>query len=316
MTALHDKYRPGSWEEMFGQTAAVKQLERICARQSSQTFLLNGPSGTGKTTLARIAAKSLGCEPSAIIEQDGATLTGIDDMRMLKQTIAYRPIASEGVGRAVILDECHRVSANAWDSLLKITEEPPPHLYWFFCTTNPDKIPNTLRTRCTPINLKAVDDNTLADLFDAVCGEEGIQIDGSIRQIIVGQAKGSPRQLLVNLDTCRDAGSRAEALELLQAAGSDENDPGIKLCRLLVRGGATWRQIVPILAELKEASAAPESTRILICNYFAACASKAKSDKEAVFFLDIINNFAQPYGYGDGSAQLLRSIGFCVFPPN
>lgn len=309
MPALHETYRPDDWSAMFGQSAAVAAMEKIVKRRSSQAFLLHGPSGCGKTSLARIAARKLGCDKAGVTEIDGATFTGVDDMRKVREAIQYLPLG-DNKSRAVILDEIHRVSGNAWDSLLKSVEEPPANMFWFFCTTNPDKVPTTIKTRCTSIKLGLLSKDQLTDLIESVCESEDIDLDNGIRQVIVANSNGSARQALVNLELCRDARGRQEALSLLNSAES--NDVTIQLCRILAKGGVSWiGDIAPLLEKLKEEN--PEGIRIIVCNYMAAAAAKAKSDRDAVFFLNIIESFATPYSQGDGRAQLLRSIGQCVF---
>jgi DNA polymerase-3 subunit gamma/tau len=301
---LHNFYRPRTWAEVIGQDAAVKSLSGLVKRREAQTFLLSGPAGTGKTTLARISAKTLDCDPQNIIEIDAATNTGIDAMREIKNVLHYRPFGNR-TGRAIIVDECHRLSAQAWDSVLKDTEEPPPHVSWFFCTTNAAKVPATIKTRCAHIQLKAVSDKDLGRIYDDVCKEENIDLPGDIGDLIIREAKGSPRQMLQNLALCRDITNRKEAAEALKTAV--ESDPVIELCRFLAGGGkGAWTKVMAIVDKLPDE---PEGVRIVVMNYFGSAIIKAKNDREAATFLNVLDCFAQSYNSAEGKAPLLLSIG-------
>jgi DNA polymerase-3 subunit gamma/tau len=114
---LHTKYRPTKFSDVIGQDHFIKQLGDITSDRTSQAYLFHGPAGCGKTTLARICARKLGCKPSDIIEHDGATKNGVEEMRNLQTAVRYKPIGGGSV-RAVILDEVHRVTGQAFDSIL------------------------------------------------------------------------------------------------------------------------------------------------------------------------------------------------------
>lgn len=309
MTALHDTYRPNAWDQVYGQQAIVNALRSAVENKSSQAFLLSGPSGVGKTTLARIAAFELGCDEQGVTEIDGATYNGIDQMREIQGMIQYKPFGQSPT-RAVIIDECHGLSGQAWKSLLKAIEEPPPDVYWFFCTTEPGKLDKTVHTRCIHLQLKEIGKDELTDLVEAVAGEEKIKLPPEIRQIIVSKADGSARQALVNLAACREISSRTEAAELLQDISDAEE--AVELLRLLSKGSATWSDAMRVLHKINGAK--PEEVRIQAANWFAKCAKGAKSEREARFFLQMLENFSTAYHNATGQAQLLRSIGLCVFP--
>ncbi len=129
MEPLHLKYRPKDFDEVVGQDAVVKSLQQAVKNNAGHTFLFTGLSGVGKTTLARITAATVGCVSSNLIEIDAATHTGVDDMRDVTFSLKYKPI---GVGsvKVIIVDECHMLSKSAWNSLLKVLEEPPAWVYW------------------------------------------------------------------------------------------------------------------------------------------------------------------------------------------
>lgn len=301
---LHLKFRPSKWEHVVGHGPAVKALRGVIDRKESHTFLFSGPSGVGKTTLARLAAKALGARPEDVIDIDAADKTGVDDMRAVKELAAYRPFGT-AVGRYYIVDECHRLSGAAWDTLLKVTEEPPDHVYWFFCTTLVSKVPATMRTRCTQFALKSLSEAELDALLSDICGAEKLTFSDQRRELIVEQAHGSARQLLQNISLVCTIESNKEAAEILRTAVQSE--PVLELCRMLVKGGGSWQAAMNIYRKLDGQS--PEGVRIQVCNYMA----KAIVDtKQPEYLLHVLDVFASPYNDAEKGAPLLLSIGLAL----
>jgi DNA polymerase III gamma/tau subunit len=304
---LHKKYRPKTFAEVVGQAAVTSSLSKMIERHGSQAFLFSGPSGTGKTTLARIAASKLGCTPTNIIEIAAAKFTGVEDMRQLQDGLQYRPFG-KSTQKAFILDECHRLSRQAWDSLLKVIEEPPDHVTWFLCTTEVNKVPNTIKTRCAAFTLKPVEGKYLGELLDRICDKEKLDLPDDVGDLIIKEAKGSPRQMLVNLALCRDTKTKKQAADILRTAL--QSDPTLELCRFLMAGGS-WTKAAAILAKLEGEN--PEGVRILVVNYVAAALRNAKGEKEARFMLGILEFFSEPYNSSENMAPLLLSVGRVLY---
>lgn len=296
------KYRPQNFGEVLGQVDGVKVLRTNLDKRSAAAFALSGPSGVGKTTLARLACAHVGIDARNILEVDAASNTGVADMRMVCDRMQYRAIG-ESTGRAAIIDEAHRLSANAWDSMLKATEEPRPGCLWFLCTTNLTKIPKTVLTRCTKVPLKLVHEKLIDELVMRVVRAEKLSIDDKAIDVVIAEAGGSPRQALSNLAACQEAESRAEALRLIREV--TDVDAALAFCRFVVKPGS-WSEAQDLLDKLKDDSA--EGVRIQVCNYLAAVTLNAKSDKAVSGMLPLLEAFAQPYNQAEGKAPLLISL--------
>src|SRR3954465_14128372 len=167
-TALYRKHSTQDFDDVVGQEAVVRTLKNaITTEQIRQAYLFAGPRGTGKTSMARILAKSLNCTHGPtpapdgtchacvaiaagtsldVIEMDAASQRGIDDIRDIRDRVVLQPV--EGRYKVYILDEAHQLTDAAWNALLKLIEEPPPHLVFVFCTTDLSKVLATVRSRC------------------------------------------------------------------------------------------------------------------------------------------------------------------------
>jgi DNA polymerase III gamma/tau subunit len=301
--ALITKYRPTKFSEVIGQDIVVKSFEHVLKVDAAPAFLFSGPSGVGKTTLARLGAQALGCLPGSadLIEVDGATNTGIEAMRELMDGLIYRPLG-DGAVKAVIVDEAQALSKQAITSLLKILEEPPSWVYWFLCTTEPTKIPKAIETRCLRYNLNPVHTSDLTDLLEST--DEAKKVPGEIIKLCAREAHGSPRQALANLGVCMMAKDRQEAAELLRSAA--DVPQAFELAQLLVRGTG-WVPVCDLLDGLKDTS--PESVRHVIRAYVTKVVLNAKSDKETMRALAILEQFASPFHPNDGLAPLVLACG-------
>lgn len=307
MSALHDKYRPNSFEQVVGQAEIVKSIIPAIDKDRSRAFLFTGPSGCGKTTLARLAAYHAGCDVSEVVQIDAATHTGVDNIRDVQEMIRYKPM-KESAGRAIILDEAHMLTKSAWNALLLVVEEPPPWILWFFCTTEPSKIPATIKTRCVSYAVKLLSEKDMGVLCARVCKAEGIKLLPEIIDLVISKAVGSARQMLVNLATCQEATSRKEAAQLLQT--QIDSDPLLELCRFIVKKQGSWQALMAIVDKIEPQNA--ESIRIVVCAYVGKALGSAKTEKDAVFFLELLDQFATVY-QGNDMSPLYLSLGHVWF---
>lgn len=306
------KYRPNSLDEVVGQDGAVRSLKGVIEKGTSQAYLFTGPPGVGKTTMARIAARMLGCADADLLEIDAATYTGIDDMREVTSGLMYKPLG-EGSIKAVIVDEAHALSKAAGQALLKIVEDPPKWVVWLFCTTEPTRMPKALATRCTSYDLKPVNSDILLDWLDSIAVKEKIEIGHGgedlpdVVGLCVDAAEGSPRQALSNLALVSAARSFDEAGKLLRT--SVNTTEMIELARALWKG-TDWKGLLPLLNGLKDAD--PESVRHVVRAYMTKVALGKGGTGDARNAMAILDAFATPFNAKDGITPVVLACGRLV----
>ena len=213
-------YRPETFEELIGQAQLVTSLKQALTNgRLPHAYIFSGIRGVGKTTTARILARCLNCETGPtmtpcghcgsclaikedrhldVIEIDAASRTGVDDMRELIEAGRYKAVS--GRYKIFIIDEVHMLSKSAFNALLKTLEEPPPHLIFIFATTETDKIPSTILSRCTRCELKRIDNSTLAKHFITIASLENAALTDEAAHIIARASDGSVRDGLSLLD--------------------------------------------------------------------------------------------------------------------
>jgi DNA polymerase-3 subunit gamma/tau len=190
--ALYRKYRPKSFSEVLGQDHIVQTLKGALKDNAvAHAYLFAGPRGTGKTTIARILADAVGCTHNDLVEIDAASNRGIDDVRELKSAIAVLPF--ESPKKVYIIDEVHMLTKEAFNALLKTLEEPPAHVMFILATTEIDRLPETIISRCQTLHFKQPSPTTLVEMLDAVTKKEGYNIEKEATELIALIAEGSFR---------------------------------------------------------------------------------------------------------------------------
>jgi len=233
---LARKYRPGTFSEVVGQEHVTRTLKNaIRSDRLGHAFLFSGLRGVGKTSVARILAKTLNCEgdnasdepcgkcPSCtevdesrslnVVEMDAASHTGVDDIRELREAVMYAP--GEGKHKVYIIDEVHMLSKNAFNALLKTLEEPPPRVIFILATTEPHKVPVTIQSRCQRYDFRRIPSTAIAQHLMNICQSEGVEISMDSLKRIAASAEGSLRDSQSLLD------------QVLSFAGEKVNDEDV-----------------------------------------------------------------------------------------
>ena len=245
-TAIYRDFRPDSFDQIVGQDHIVRILKsQIASGRTGHAYLFCGTRGTGKTTTARILAKALNCESDDIaarpccecascraikegsfmdvIEIDAASNNGVDNIRELRESVKYPPAV--GRNKVYIIDEVHMLSTGAFNALLKTLEEPPENVVFILATTEPQKLPATILSRCMRLDFRRVSEKTIADNMRMICEARGLEADEAALALIAVNADGSVRDSLSILEQCISTGdkriTRDDVAEMLGTAGEE-----------------------------------------------------------------------------------------------
>ncbi len=219
--ALYREYRPEVFEDVLGQEHIIRILKnQIDRNETGHAYLFCGTRGTGKTTVARLLAKALNCTGAGrrpcgecencrsvqrgnfldVIELDAASNNGVDQIRDLRETVNYPPVI--GRKKVYIIDEVHMLSNSAANALLKTLEEPPDYCVFILATTDPQRLPATVLSRCLRMDFHRVPDKALKGRLELICREKNIEAEESALDLILSNSDGSARDALSLLDQC------------------------------------------------------------------------------------------------------------------
>ncbi len=199
MPVLYRTYRPSKWSEVIGQDHITEPLkDSIANKRIAHAYLFSGSRGIGKTTLARIFAKDVGANEEDIYEIDAASNRGIDDIRSLREHVSVLPFSS--AYKVYIIDEVHMLSKDAWNALLKTLEEPPAHVIFILATTELDKVPETIISRCQTFVFRKPSREVIRKQVQAISKKEGIEVDAGAADLIALLGDGSFRDALGMLE--------------------------------------------------------------------------------------------------------------------
>ena len=242
---LHITHRPNDFSSIIGNEVIIKKIQTILDRQKDypRAWMFTGPTGCGKTTIARIVSGCLGCNPVTtnqdFCEINASSMRGIDTAREIQRNMAFMPMNKGTLCRVYLWEECHQVTKDAQNAMLRALEDTPGHVYFLLCTTEPEKLLPTIKNRCSTFEVKSLTQSQLVQLVQQVLDSEGEEAVGEdVINAIAEAADGCPRQALVTLDQVIDL----EPEEMLAAVGVSEQTKKqvYELCNKLLYGD--WDQ--------------------------------------------------------------------------
>ncbi len=257
-TALYRKFRPLSFNEMVGQTHITKTLKnQINAGRIGHAYLFNGGRGTGKTSAAKIFARAINClnpkdgEPcneceickailqgslTDVVEMDAASNNSVEDIRAIRDEVNFLPTLAKY--RVYIIDEVHMLSTGAFNALLKTLEEPPEHVKFILATTEPQKIPTTILSRCQRFDFKRISNDDIIKRLKIVCKESNIKITEEALKTIAVLSEGALRDALSILERCMQEDSDIDAEKIKEMVGIPKTETIYKIVNNIINYNA------------------------------------------------------------------------------
>ena len=299
---LYLRYRPKKLADVVGQDTAVRILTNsFKTKKMHHAYVMAGKHGCGKTTCARIVAAMLNCEKGPSIEPcgvcknckeifagrsldvkeiDGGSNRSIDDVRELKKEVYFAPVSCRK--RLVIIDEAHRLTGAAAEALLKVLEEPPPHVIFILCTTEPEALKPTIHSRCIGLTYKPIAWMVLFGLLKDVASKEGIKADEAALKFIAKSGRGSARDSLQNLQMSADfAGDETLTIEFAeQALGGIDDGLYFKLIESIGKSDvpSAWKLVNKLMLKGRNSESIVKGLETYLCNLMmiSLCGSAAQ----------------------------------------
>jgi len=313
---LYQKVRPSTFDEVVGNDATIRALKKMAEgpeSSRSHAILLHGPSGTGKTTCARILATMFGASGDSVFEINAANTRGLDSVREIASS-AHLSVLGGGA-KVYIIDESHQLTPAAQEAFLKVIEDHPPHTYFIFCTTEPKAIIDTIRNRCSQYEMSLLSTEKILELVRKVTEKEQLGVSDEILQAVAGTSDGSPRAAVVALEKVKGIADLDTAIGLL-LRGTEHDHQVIELCQLMYASPQArrqkWRYIFQVFDSLEDR---PETIRKSILTYLYKKLVTAADDAEALDLAWLIHIFSQSVYYGN-RAQLGAQIARACFSRN
>lgn len=311
--SLYTDYRPTSFEQVFGQDEAVALMKAILNqphKERPKVFLLEGPAGCGKTTLAMLFANAIGCDTSSsgldFQVLDSSKDRGIDNIRSIADIMGARPMAKNCDGRVWLFDEAHSLLKASQESMLKICEDVPPSTYIFIATTEPQALGKALKSRCKTITLKPMTPQAAYNTIVDTANRAGIGITAEDASLMAGKCDGSARIAIQILENYMLNGGNADRAIAMQVGQGEKLDADTRaLCNAIASGRIRWdTMVVPFC---RNYNGQAETVRLAILGYLKACILNSNEAQRRKRFIGLIECFLQPY-YNNGDAGLVYSL--------
>lgn len=306
--SLQILYRPATFKMFAGNDELKNNLKELLKRKNPpSSFLITGPSGCGKTTLGRIIKKYLGCHDDDYKEMNAANDRTLPAIRAVLEDMKYTPMS--GDKKVILLDECHQLLGNVQEALLKGLEEPPAHVHFILCTTNPEALKDTFKRRCHIYEVTPLNSNELTGHLKKIIKKEKVKdFPEEVLEKVIELSNGSLGIALKYLDMVIDMKDADEAIRLLKTSGTSEKDV-MELCRALVdfkvNDKTRWHKVKKILQNF---TGDAESSRRPILGYLNTC---LLNSKEGINFALIIDEFKDSFMYSGKAGLSLACFKAC-----
>ena len=289
---LDKKYRPSTYDQIVGNQALLKSLKSITDDPDNlpSSILLTGPSGCGKTTLSRIIATEIGSKD--VQELNISNTRGIDDARNIIKKSRFKSL--KGNSKVIILNEVHEATKNFQNAMLEVLEEPPKGVLFILCTTEPEKLLKTIRTRCSIFKVSSLTRKEIKKILETVIEKEDKEVSEDYIKLMAKLCNGSARTALVMLDSCIDLRGD-EALEIIENYEGSENKEVKEFCYYILQNKKPkWDKIKKIISKL---DIEPESARYAVLGFLNSAMLKSWSKRTDGEISDLIDIFTENFFY-------------------
>lgn len=263
--SLANKYRPQDWIDVCSQTSIIKILsQQLATKQIKNAYLFCGASGCGKTTIARVFSNKINENIGSPIEIDGASNNGVDNVKAIIKSAQERSIDSKY--KVYIIDECHALTNQAWQAFLKCLEEPPTYTIFIFCTTDPQKIPDTILNRVQRFNFTRIPEQQIYERLDFICKQENFTNYTESIEYISKICNGGMRDGIAMLDKCSSYSEDLNINNVLIALGNYSYDIYFKLINNMIDGEES--KVLEILSDVYNSGS---DLKLFVDQYLAFC---------------------------------------------